>query len=49
MEKIDHIVRKNLKTAAERQKRDYDSRAVEHSYVMGDVVYKKGGSWSKAR
>lgn len=41
MENIYHIVQKNLKTSAERQKRDYDSRAVEHSYVKGDVVYKK--------
>ena len=41
MEEIYHIARKNLKLAAERQKRDYDSRAVEHSYSQGDVVYKK--------
>ena len=49
MEEIYHIVRKNLKTAAERQKRDYDSRAVEQSYVKGDVVYKKVEAGRKTR
>ena len=43
MEECYHIVRKNLKSAAERQKQDYDSRMVEYNYKKGDVVYKREG------
>ena len=41
MEECYHIARKNLRAAAERQKRDYDSRTVEYPYKVGDVVYKR--------
>ena len=47
MEECYHIVRKNLKSAAERQKQDYDSRMVEYSYKKGDVVYKREGFGKK--
>ena len=36
---IYELVRKHLKTNAKRQKRDYDSRIVFHSYSLGDIVY----------
>ena len=41
MENCYIIVRKNLKEAAERQKRDYDTRVVERKYKLGDLVYKR--------
>ena len=47
MEECYHIVRKNLKSAAERQKQDYDSRMVEYRYKKGDVVYKREGFGKK--
>lgn len=47
LEDIYHTVRKNLKTAAERQKQDYDSRMVENIYQRGDVVYKREGAGRK--
>ena len=42
-----HLVQENLKSAAERQKRDYDSRALEYKYKPGDAVYKKEGAGRK--
>ena len=47
LEECYHSARKNLRSAMERQKRDYDSRMVEHSYEKGDVVYKKEGAGRK--
>lgn len=47
MEECYHTVRKNLKASAERQKRDYDSRIIEYSYQVGDIVYKKEGAGKK--
>ena len=47
MEECYHIVHKNLKSTAERQKQDYDSRVVEYNYKKGDAVYKKEGFWRK--
>lgn len=47
LEDIYHTVRKNLKTAAERQKQNYDSRMVENIYQRGDVVYKREGAGRK--
>ena len=47
LEECHHSARKNLRSAMERQKRDYDSRLVEHSYEKGDVVYKKEGAGRK--
>ena len=41
MEECFTIARKQLHAASNRQKRDYDSRMVEHVYKKGDVVYKK--------
>ena len=40
-------MRKNLKSATERQKRDYDSRIVENVYQRGDIVYKREGAGKK--
>ena len=37
--KIYELVRKHLKANAKRQKRDYDTRIVFHSYLVGDIVY----------
>lgn len=37
--KIYELVRKKLKTNAKRQKQDYDTRIVFHSYSVGDIVY----------
>ena len=37
--KIYELVRKNLKTNAKRQKRDYDTRIIFHAYSVGDIVY----------
>ena len=47
LEQSYHLVRKNLRKAAERQKRDYDSRAVQNVYKRGDIVYKKEGAGKK--
>ena len=47
LENCYHMVRENLKSAAERQKQDYDSRMVEYSYKRGDVVYKREGFGKK--
>ncbi|MCG8033309.1 MAG: DDE-type integrase/transposase/recombinase [Candidatus Thiodiazotropha taylori] len=37
--KIYELVRKNLKANAKRQKKDYDTRIVFHTYAIGDIVY----------
>ena len=37
--KISELVRKNLKTKAKRQKRDYDTKIIFHAYSVGDIVY----------
>ena len=47
LEETYHTVRENLKLAAQRQKRDYDSRIVENVYNIGDLVYKKEGAGKK--
>ena len=47
LEDIYHTVRKNLKTAAERQKQNYDSRMMENIYQRGYVVYKREGAGRK--
>ena len=47
LEETYHTVRENLKLAAQRQKRDYDSRIVENVYNVGDLVYKKEGAGKK--
>lgn len=39
MTEIQSYVRKHLKVAAERQKRDYDTRASCKTYEVGDLVY----------
>ena len=47
LEDIYHTVWKNLKTAAEQQKSDYDSRIVENVYQKGDIVSKREGAGKK--
>ncbi len=37
---IHNMARSHLRTTQVRQKRDYDLRLVEHSYEVGDLVYK---------
>ena len=37
--KIYWLVRKHLEANAKRQKRDFDTRIVFHSYSVGDIVY----------
>ena len=41
LESCYEIARENLRRAAERQKRDYDTRAGEKKYCPGDLVYKR--------
>ena len=41
MESCYEIAREHLKRSAEKQKRDYDSRVVEHKYRPGDLVYRR--------
>ena len=41
MEECFDLARKNLKFAAERQKRNYDRRAIENKYAPGQLVYKR--------
>ena len=36
-----HIARDHLRAAAQRQKRDYDTRMIERQYKAGDLVYKR--------
>ena len=40
LHKVYEEARDNLKRAAERQKRDHDTRASEHSHPVGSLVYK---------
>ncbi len=39
MTKIYQFVRQHLKSNAERQKRDYDTRIAVNNYSVGDTVY----------
>ncbi len=39
-----HIARENLDASQLRQKRDYDLRLLEHTYEVGDLVYKRDTS-----
>ena len=47
MENCYELARAQLKLAAERQKKDYDTRIVEHIYKKGDLVYKRNPSQKK--
>ena len=43
VEECYHLAQENLKEAADRQKRDHDTRISERTYQPGDVVYKRMG------
>ena len=36
-----HLARKHLKMAAESQKKNYDTRIIEHTFQVGDLVYRR--------
>lgn len=39
-----NVARENLKASQGRQKRDYDLRSKQKSYIVGDAVYKRDTS-----
>ena len=45
MSEIQVYVRKHLEIAAERQKRDYDTRISFNTYSVGDLVYYMDSRW----
>ena len=42
-----HRARQHLKSASKSQKKIYDTRVVEHSYSIGDIVYKRNPRFKK--
>ena len=41
MEKCYDLALEYLKTAANREKQDYDTLIIQNKYEVGDIVYKK--------
>lgn len=40
MSKTNRLVRENLKQDSRRQKKQYDARVTEHTYKVGDLVWR---------